>query len=126
MAAAWPSLRDLVPDFLGRAYAEDECWLLVMDLIRAGGLVPPHAEPAAVIREAKEVWWQDDPRDPLTLVQPWDWWLMRRFGPAVGHVGLVVDQTYVVHLRPTAGVCLEPLRRSRARLLQIARLACVW
>jgi hypothetical protein len=84
------------------------------------------ADPLDAMRSVQEVWFQDDPRDPLTLVQPWDWFLMRYDGPAVQHPALVVDAHDLIHLHRKAGVTIEPMRRWRHRLVQLARLRCLW
>lgn len=117
-----PNLAQLVQPFLLRNYKPHECWRLVIDLLDAGGLLQANVEPAHVLSLVQEVWWwQGDTRDPLSLSQPWDWWLVRKGGPAVSHIALVVDSLSLVHVG-TAGVALEPLRRWRTRLVQIARL----
>lgn len=119
-----PSLADLVQPYLVQPYGEHECWRLVIDLLHAGGLLPPEHGPQEALEQVREVWFQGDSRDPLTLSQPWDWWLLRRASPAVTHVGVVVDGLSLVHVS-TAGVALESLRRWRSRLVQIARLRCM-
>src|SRR5262245_19173276 len=125
MASSWPPLCPLLDTFLGRPYGPQECWRLVYELMQAGGFLEVNADPLEAISQVQEVWFTGDARDPLMLVQPWDWWLLRKFGPAVGHVAVVVDHESLVHAGRPMGVCLEPLRRWRPRLVQIARLRCL-
>jgi hypothetical protein len=125
-----PPLRELVTPFLGQPYAEDECWRLVLDLLQAGGFDTVASDPLQAIQQVVELWFCDDPRDPLALVQPWDWYLLTRRGhPQAGapiqHIGLVVDTTTFVHSRRGVGVCVEPLLRWRPKLVQLARLRCL-
>lgn len=125
MPASWPPIRPLLATFLGRPYGPQECWRLVCELMHAGGFLDVATDPLEAIEQVQEVWFVGDHRDPLTLVQPWDWWLLRKFGPAVGHIGMVVDGAHLVHAGRPVGVCLEPLKRWRPRLVQIARLRCL-
>jgi hypothetical protein len=125
-----PKLRPLAEDFLGRPYAAQECWRLVHELLQMGGFCDAASTRNEVIGQVAEIWWVDDPRDPLSLVQPWDWYLLAPRGvpvadAAVGHIGLVIDAKDFVHARDKVGVCIEPLARWRRRLLQVARLRCL-
>jgi hypothetical protein len=124
---AWPNLRELAQDFYARPYAEGDCWRLVCELLEAGGFGRVAHDPLEAVKLVQELWFQGDPRDPLLLVQPWDWFLLRkpRQGPAVRHVGLVVDPVHMIHVA-TQGVRIEPLRRWRSWLVQLARLRCLW
>jgi hypothetical protein len=126
MPAIAPPMVPLIEPFLGKPYGEHECWRLVCELLHAGGFVDVPDDPIQAIEAVSEVWFRDDPRDPLTLVQPWDWWLMPREGPLVGHIGLVVDAVKFIHVRLKGGVCLEPMQRWRTRLIQLARLRCLF
>jgi hypothetical protein len=127
MIATIPPLRDLAQAFLDRPYGADQCWTLVLDLLHAGGFREVDADPVEAVKTFTEIWFHDDPRDPLTLGQPWDLWLLRQkgYGPAVTHVGLIVDTQSLIHTRNGAGVVLEPLRRWRPRLIQLARMRCL-
>jgi len=125
MPAAWPPLGSLIEPFLDKPYGKDDCWKLVCDLLHAGGFLAVPDDPMQAIEAVSEIWFCDDPRDPLTLVQPWDWWLMPRTGRLVGHIGLVVDEVKFIHVRLKGGVCLEPMQRWRTRLIQLARLRCL-
>jgi hypothetical protein len=120
-----PDLRVLAQDFYERQYGEWECWRLVHELLQAGGFLDVAADVHDAVQSVQELWFQDDPRDPLTLVQPWDWFLMRHDTPAVQHPGLVVDQLGMIHVHRHAGVRIEPMRRYRHRLVQVARLRCL-
>jgi hypothetical protein len=125
-----PNLQDIAAAFIGRPYAEEQCWQLVYDLLQAGGFADVATEPAQAIAQVAEIWFCDDSRNPLGLLQPWDWLLfaktgMPRAGAPVGHVGLVVDESTCIHVRPGLGACLEPLRRMRPKLVQVARLRCL-
>lgn len=122
---AWPNLRLLAQDFFERQYGPESCWQLVYELLQAGGFLDIAATPLDAVKSVQQIWWQDDPRDPLTLVQPWDWFLMRRTGPGVEHPALVVDTMDLIHVHRHAGVRIEPLRRWRHRLIQVARLRCL-
>jgi hypothetical protein len=121
---AWPNIRELAQPFFDRHYADGDCWRLVVDLMEAGGFGRLDGDPVKAVRQVQEVWFQDDPRDPLTLVQPWDWYLLRQphEGPAVRHIGVVLDAREFIHVRRGQGVRIEPLRRWVQWLLQIARL----
>ncbi len=125
-----PNLHDIAAAFIGRPYADEQCWQLVHDLLQAGGFTDVAAEPAQAIAKVAEVWFCDDPRNPLGLLQPWDWLLLAKQGKPsngapVGHVGLVVDESTFIHVRPGCGACIEPLRRMRPKLIQVARLRCL-
>lgn len=121
----WPNLAALADAYLGRPYAEGECWRLVCEVCHAGGFLDAGTDPMRLVQQVTQIWWQDDPRDVLTLVQPWDIALLRNSGTAVEHCGLVVDPHTLLHVQAKAGVCLVPLRRKRQRLLQVARLRCL-
>jgi hypothetical protein len=122
----WPNLRAIAQSFFTRQYADDDCWRLVWELLQAGGFVEVEDDPVEACKRVQEIWFQDDPRDPLTLVQPWDWFLMYHPGsPAVQHPGLVVDTLDFIHAHRGAGVTIEPMRRYRHRLVQVARLRCL-
>lgn len=123
--ARLPNIRDLAQDFYAKQYAEEACWRLVHELLQAGGFLDVDADPLEAVKSVRQVWWQDDPRDPFTLVQPWDWFLMRREHPWVNHPALVVDSMELIHVHK-AGVRIEPMRRYRHRLMQLARLRCLW
>jgi hypothetical protein len=121
-----PNLRAIAQDFLGQPYAVDDCWRLVLDLLHAGGFGDYRDKPGEAIQQVAEVWFWDDPRNPLTLIQPWDWVLLTKIGKpergaAVGHIGLVVDDLTFVHVGSKVGVVIEPLQRWRARFVQLAR-----
>lgn len=120
--ATLPDLRLLAQDFFERDYAPGDCWRLVFDLLQAAGVVDVGAEVVDAVRQVQEIWFQDDPREPLSLVQPWDWLIIRERGPAAGHIGLVVDLMDLVHVHRHAGVRIEPMKRYRERIVQIARL----
>lgn len=117
------NLRELAQPFFDRPYAEGECWHLLLDLMDAGGFGRLSAAPIEAVKQVQELWFQDDPRDPLVLVAPWDWVLLRKpgKGPAVRHVGLMVDASDMIHVR-AEGVRIEPLRRWQGWLVQLARL----
>lgn len=125
-AETLPNLRALLDPFFERHYVEGQCWKLVVDLLHAGGFVHIPDDPLTACHHVQQVWWRDDPRDPLTLVQPWDWYLIRNDGHGVDHPTLVVDPHDMIHVHRKAGVCIEPLRRYRHRLMQIARLRCLY
>lgn len=122
----FPNLRALAQDFLGHPYREGECWQLVRDLLQAGGLGSYQTNPEQALADVDEIWFWDDVRDPLTLTQPWDWFLVTKrgapdAGAPIGHIGLVVDDEHWVHVAK-AGVCIDSMRRWRHKLVQLARL----
>jgi hypothetical protein len=120
-----PDLRVLAQEFYERQYGELECWRLVHELLQAGGFLEVTADVQDAAQSVQELWFQDDPRDPLTLVQPWDWFLIHNDMPAVQSPCLVVDTLDLIHLHRHAGVRIEPMRRYRHRLVQVARLRCL-
>lgn len=116
-----PDILALVDPLLGLPYAQYDCWQLVRKLYLEGWGIDFEADPAAAIHQVQEIWFEDEDGDPLALVQPWDLVIFRTRAMASGHVGIMVDERQFVHERRT-GLCLEPLVRWRARLMQIARL----
>lgn len=121
-AQAFPNLRELVDPILGAPYEQYPCWALARHLMHVGLNLDIVADPQRAAEQLSEVWFEDDPRDPLTLVQPWDLFIMLRHGMVSEHVGVVVDSETLVHTRRTTGVVLEPLQRWKPKLLQLARL----
>jgi cell wall-associated NlpC family hydrolase len=117
-----PDLAALVEPLLGLRYEEYDCWRLVRRLYRDYWDEDLEDDPAQAWRHVQEIWWQDDAEDPLVLSQGGDLWIMRGRGMASHHTGIVCNTVHFVHTRPRTGVCLEPLKRWRLRLLQIARL----
>jgi len=120
-----PDLRLLAQDFYERHYGDGDCWRLIYELLQAGGFLHVQANVMDAVRSVTEIWFQGDPRDPLSLVQPWDWFLVRHDLPAVQNPCLVVDSLDMIHVHRTAGVRIEPMRRWRHRLVQVARLRCL-
>ena len=120
-----PDLRLLAQDFYGRQYGQFECWRLIHELLQAGGFLHVGATVLEAVRSVQEVWFQDDPRDPLALVHPWDWFLLHNPRIAGQNICLVVDQMDLIHLHRHAGVRIEPMRRYRHQLVQVARLRCL-
>jgi hypothetical protein len=120
-----PNLRVLAQDFYERQYGEYECWRLVYDLLQAGGFLEVGADVQDAVRSVQEVWFQDDRRDPLMVVQPWDWLLLHSSRIAGQNICLVVDPMDMIHLHRHAGVRIEPMRRYRHQLIQVARLRCL-
>ena len=119
-----PNLRALVDPLLGTSYAEYTCWGLVYYLLKEGLRLDLARDPATAATALMEIWFRGDPRNPLTLVQPWDLYITTQnlHLPVSDHVGLVVDDTSFVHARNVStGVAIEPLRRWRPKLLQLAR-----
>jgi hypothetical protein len=119
-----PDLRVLAQDFYERPYGPEECWRPIFELLQAGGFVEVTADPHDAVRAVQQIWWHDDARPLLSVIKPWDWLLMRERGPAVQHPALAVDGHDLIHLHRTAGVRIEPIRRYRDRILQVARLRC--
>lgn len=117
-----PDLAGLVEPLLGLSYEQYDCWALCRHLYREYWGEDLDADPAQGWKYIQELWWQDDTDDPLTLSQSGDLWIMRGRGMSSHHVGIVCNTVHFVHTRRRTGVCLEPLRRWRPRLLQLARL----
>ncbi len=132
---ALPDIKRFVDPLVGMSYATfqsqhggtgaDGCWHLVRYLLHAGFGLDLDRDPGLACRQIAEVWGVGDPRDPLTLVQPWDGVILATRHLWSDHVGLVVDPLSFVHVRPRTGVVLEPLRRWVPKLLQLARLRIV-
>jgi len=121
MPPAWPPLAPLVDEILGSAYTQYDCWGLLAYLMKRGwGLDLTH-DPECLSREVVEVWFQGDPRQPLTLTQPWDCLIVSVHGLVGDHCGLVMEGTQFVH-SGKAGVVIDRLQRWEAKVLQIARL----
>ena len=121
----WPNLRELAQPFFDRPYADGECWSLICELLQAGGFLDDAMDPIKACQRVQQIWWHDNPRDPFTLVQPWDWLLLRNRECWVEHPALVVDGMDMIHVHRKAGVRIEPMRRRRHLLLQVARLRCL-
>jgi hypothetical protein len=117
-----PEIEPLVEPLLGLPYAKCDCWQLLRRLYGQGWGIDLDADPAAAAQQVQEIWFQGDARDPLSLLQMWDIWILRAHGMASSHVGIVVNAVHLIHTREATGVCLEPLRRWAPRLLQMARL----
>lgn len=131
-ARVLPDIRSVIDPLIGLPYAQfqmrhvaegqDACWGLVHYLLREGLGLDLEEDPASASAQLAEIWGPGDPRDPLSLVQPWDGYILAVKHAWSDHVGLVVDATSFVHVRVPTGVCIERLRRWRPRLFQVARL----
>src|SRR4030095_7066940 len=118
-----PDIYPVIEPLLGLPYAEfqlryvsegqDACWGRVHYLLREGLGLDLDKEPVQACEQIAEIWGPGDPRDPLTLVQPWDGYILAVKHPWSDHVGLVVDTRTFVHVRAGTGVVLEPLQRWR-------------
>jgi cell wall-associated NlpC family hydrolase len=122
MSDTLPDLHAIAEEILGLPYAQYDCWGVLRHCFSLGWGITFDPNPTAALVHVVEVWWQDDPRDPLMLMQPWDVVIYRTTGPASRHVGIVMDTERFLHTRRSVGVCLEPLRRWSSRLIQLARL----
>lgn len=122
MASCIPDIAPLVQEVLGRPYSEVDCWGLVRHFFGRGWGLDLDRDPQQAATAVTELWWQEDPRDPLTLVQPWDLVILRTLHAWSSHVGIVTAPNQFVHTRPRTGVVLESLASRRRRLLQVARL----
>lgn len=122
LAQSFPALRPHVDAILGAPYAQYPCWALARHLIQEGLGLDIVADPHRAANQLSEVWFEGDPRDPLSLVQPWDLFIMLRHGIVSEHVGMVVDSETLVHTRRRTGVVLEPIQRWIPKLLQLGRL----
>src|SRR5262245_7570406 len=122
-----PSLRELAQDFLDRPYEVGDCWKLVYDFLQEGGFTHVDDHPLKAAEAFTEVWCQGSSLDPLPLVEPWDLLLLREAGqgPAATHVAVALDGHDLLHVRRGPGVCIEPLRRWRPRLINLGRLRCL-
>ena len=119
---AWPRLQPLVEPLLALPPGQLDCWGLVAVLLEQGFGLDLVQDQEGFGREVVEIWFETDPRPPLTLVQPWDCVLMAITGPVADHCGLVMEGTQLVHTRAKQGVRVEPLTRFMPHLLQIVRL----
>lgn len=119
-----PPIKEIVDPILGASYDEYNCWGLVRYILKVGFDLDIVSNPTHAAEQVCEVWVRGDPRDPLMLLQPWDWliFITRARALVTNHVGLVIDPTQMVHTRQRTGVCLEPTRRWMPKLFQIARL----
>lgn len=117
-----PDIAAIIDPLIGMPYAQMNCWQLVRTLYRQGWGDDLDDHPAQAWRHVEELWWQEDPEDPLALIQPWDLLVLRGLGMASQHVGVAIDALTFIHTRQRVGVCLEPMRRWAPRLLQLARL----
>ncbi len=122
MTGSVPDLAAIVDPLLGLPYEQYNCWALCRYLYREAWGEELEEDTNQAWKYVQEIWWQDDADDPLRLSQCGDLWIMRGRGMASHHVGIVLNDQYFTHTRRRTGVCLEPLRRWRPRLLQIARL----
>jgi hypothetical protein len=118
----FPNLRALVDPLLGASYESWNCWHLCRHLLHEGFGLNLDADPEQAQSLIAEIWYRGDTRNPLTLLQPWDCFILAAQSPVSDSVGLVVDPQYFVHTAPQTGVCLERTRRWRPKLLQLARL----
>jgi cell wall-associated NlpC family hydrolase len=117
-----PEIEPLVEPLLGLPYAECDCWQLLRRLFGQGWGIDLDADPAVAVAQVQEIWWRGDAREPVALSQPWDIWIMRNTGLASSHVGVVVNQTHMIHTGEKLNVCLQLMRIWRPWLLQMARL----
>jgi len=101
---------------------EDGCYGLVRHLYTVGLQVDLEADPEVALRQLVEIWGPRDPRDPLTLVQPWDAYILATAHPWSDHVGVVMDALTFVNVRRRTGVVRERLHTWRPKLVQLARL----
>jgi cell wall-associated NlpC family hydrolase len=120
---SWPNIHELVEPLLGTPYAETNCWQVVQVLYKAGWQLDLAGDPRVLMESFAEVWWfQDDPRSPLLLVQPWDLLLFSIKGLVGDHCAVVLDDRLMVHPRKKLGVVREPMTRLYPKLWQILRL----
>jgi hypothetical protein len=120
-----PNIREFVDCLLGTSYETYDCWGLVRHLLMQGFGLDIAQEPSHAAQLMQEVWYRGDPRDPLSLTQPWDLYITCDCDdhPWSTHVGLVVDDRTFVHARTAAtGVALDRLARWKPKLLQLGRL----
>jgi cell wall-associated NlpC family hydrolase len=120
-----PDINHFIQPLLGTPYRPRFCWDLARSLIHQAFGIALEDDPSHANAHFAEIWYRGDARDPLTLVQPWDAYIMLENDalPISTHVGLVVDTLTFVHARNNeTGVSVERLRRWKPKLLQIARL----
>lgn len=119
---SWPNLNAIVDDLLGTQYEGQSCWQLFYTLYERGfGLDLAH-DPTLLNTHFQQVWFQGDPRSPLSLVQPWDCLVFSAKGFVSDHCGVVVDEMFFVDTHERQGVRRRRLRDWEPKLLQIARL----
>jgi hypothetical protein len=118
-----PALEALVDELLGQPYQESQnCWWLVRHLFERGRGVHLDVEADLNALVLHEVWFRDDARPVLEVVQPWDGLVFTVAGPLADHAGIVINAEYFVHSRVKIGVCKEPLQKWSNRLLQVVRV----
>ena len=124
MLTTIPDPRTIADRYLGLPYDHADCWDLVRLLYKEGFGIDLATDQLTAAEEFVEVWWHDTATDPLSLLRPWDLYILARVEtlPFARHVGIVLDGIMFVHAREnTGGVSLERCRHWRPRLLQVAR-----
>lgn len=131
-----PDIQALVAPMLGLPYehfqlpgppaAANACWGLCRELFRLGFGFDLATDATSAAERFAEVWYRGDARDPFTILQPWDGLVLATRGLLSDHVGLIVEPTLMVHVRRRVGVCVEPIRRWKPKLVQIVRLRSLW
>jgi cell wall-associated NlpC family hydrolase len=116
-------LQTLAQSLLGREHTpEFNCWDLVLLLFQEGQGITLHTDIERNRALVHEVWWQDDPHDLCTCVQPYDLLVMHTRGPLADHIGVVLDGQTFIHNREKVGVCIEKLQMWLPRCLQLLRV----
>jgi hypothetical protein len=119
-----PDLAAIADPLLGKPYTDVDCWQLLRFVLAEGFRYTLDPQPANNLGDVCEIWHCDETCDPWARAQPWDLLVFATSRGITQHVGLVVNDAYLLHTRPRTGVCLEPLQRRwiRAQLFQVLRL----
>jgi cell wall-associated NlpC family hydrolase len=110
----------------GPSGASNACWGLVRYLFHEGFGFDLATDTTSAAERFAEVWYCGSMHDPWEVLQPWDVMVLATRGPLSDHVGLIVEPTRMVHVRRRLGVCVEPIRRWKPKLVQIVRLRSAW
>jgi len=146
ITTALPPVLPLVSPILGVPFAARSydpatalsCYGLLRYLYRQHWPQAPLGDHAATDLPAAhlfdEVWYRGDAPQALeTVVAPWDVLVIAVSHPpeqlsrnpfadsGKRHLALVVDAIQLVHSRQNIGVCLEPIRRWRPKVVQVMR-----
>ncbi len=117
-----PNMRAIIQAVLGKSYVEVNCWALVRHIFLEAFGLDLIADPVEAAQGFAEIWFKGDEKDLLSLVQPYDLLIIANHQRISQHLGVIVDDVYLVHTRQKTGVVVERLTRWKPHILQLARL----